>query len=347
MREVFKIAGIVLILLFTGCEKSSEENLSKETFPSVVYVNTLSGGGDIGYTDQIIEGLMRFNMESKTTLSLRNPSDMDEVAAIIQEWYVSSQKSDSKSVLVLGDYTYEPCLNKLNLELSDSQNIVIVDTPFSENRQKGVYSFFISRYGVSYLAGLMVGESGQATIIAACEGIPSIDESVEGFYEGYKEGSGKDVEIFYLDSDYKGFSMPQKAFERSKDLDAGFIYPLAGGSNNGVFRYTRENPFTSMLVVGMDIDCSGLSSRVPFSVVIPIAEALTSVLIDWYEDKMDPRDLVFHFGEEYGAKIMINESFLSNVWIWEDYYDDPDYWKNQMSKYSEDAKSMEKKYYEK
>lgn len=345
MREVFKIIGIISIILLAGCEKSSEDYLSNESFPTVVYVNTLSGGGDIGYTDQIIDGLMRFNMLHKSTLSLKNPSDMNEVAAIIHDWYVSSQKSDSKSVLVLGDYTYEPCLNKLNLELSDSQSIIIVDTPFCEDRQNGVYSFFISRFGVSYLAGLMAGESEQASIIAACQGVTSIDESVAGFSTGYRHASGRDASIFYLDSGHKGFSVPQKAFENARDLDAGFIYPLAGGSNNGVFRYTRENPFTSMLVAGMDIDCSVLSSRVPFSVVIPISEALTSVLTDWYENRMEPQDLVFKFGDEFGAKIIINDSFLSEAWIWEDYYEAPDYWKNQMEKYSEEAKLMEKEYY--
>ncbi|MDE6577975.1 MAG: BMP family ABC transporter substrate-binding protein [Muribaculaceae bacterium] len=348
MRTVFKIIfGIVSILFTSGCNRESEETPAKDSFPSVTYVNTLSGGGDIGYTDQIIDGLMQFNNLFKISLSIKNPSDMDEVGATILDWYTSSQKSNNKSVLVLGDYMYEECLNNLNLHLSDSQNIIIVDTPLSKNRQKGVYSFFISRYGISYLAGLMAGNSDQANIIAACQGIKSIDESVAGFSAGYKQASGKEAGIVYLDSDYKGFSSSQKAYECAKDLDGSFIYPLAGGSNNGVFRYTRENPFTTMLVAGMDTDCSVLSTRVPFSVIIPIAHALTSVLTDWYENKIETRDLAFCLGDEFGAKIMLNESFLSNVWIWEDYYDSPDYWNNQLKKYSEEAQLIEKRYYEK
>lgn len=346
MRGVFKIVCIISIFLLAGCESQPEENLSEESLISVVYVNTLSGGGDIGYTDQIIDGLMRFNKLHKSSISLRNPADMKEVADIIQDWYVSSQKEGNKSLLVLGDYTYEECLKNLNLELSDSRNIILVDTPFCENRQKGIYSFFISRFGISFLAGLIAGESDQASILAACRGIRSIDESVEGFSAGYREASGHDAHIFYLDSDYKGFSMPQKAFEWAKELDGGFVFPLAGGSNNGVLRYTRQFPFTTMLVAGMDVDCSGLSTRVPFSVIIPISEVVESVLTDWYEDRLGEGELTFHLGDELGAKIMVNNSFLSNAWIWEDYYDSPEYWSVQLEKNSEEAKLMEKKYYE-
>lgn len=336
---------IVLLLLPAGCEESAEKIPEAGSQPSLIYVNTLSGGGDIGYTDQIIDGLMRFYRTHEISLSLRNPADMDEVAAMIQDWYETGAENN-KSVLVLGDDAYEACLNKLDMELSDSRSIIIVNGQPKDNRRKGVYSFYIARYGVSCLAGLMAGESGSAHIIAACQNVASVDESAEGFMAGYKRASGNEASVYCLDSGYKGFAMPDKAFDTARDLDDGFIYPLAGGSNNGVFRYTRENPFTPMLVAGMDIDCSALSTRVPFSVIIPISDVMESVLEDWYEDQSGCRDRVFHFGEEFGAKIEINASFLNNAWIWENYYDSPDYWSNRMEKYSEDAKLMEKNYYE-
>ena len=74
--------------------------------------------------------------------------------------------------------------------------------------------------------------------------------------------------------------MPDSAYRWASKMDELFVYPLAGGSNNGIYKSSRDMLFSTMLVAGMDVDCSAFSGRIPFSMVIHIDRIIENYLTD-------------------------------------------------------------------
>ncbi len=60
----------------------------------------------------------------------------------------------------------------------------------------------------------------------------------------------------------------------------GYIFPVAGGSNAGIYRYSRENE-DSPFLAGMDIDQSGLSNKITGSVIKKIDRLIFKYLMEW------------------------------------------------------------------
>lgn len=122
-----------------------------------------------------------------------------------------------------------------------------------------------------------------------------------------------------------------------------FVLPLAGGSNNGIYKYSRETPFYLSLVIGMDTDCSWFSSRIPFSIVIHIDTLLVQYLTAWFEEReMEPSHT---YGMDSGmVDIVMSPIFYKYIDIWEEYYNDIEYWNNTYRKYKDEALEKEKTY---
>ena len=69
--------------------------------------------------------------------------------------------------------------------------------------------------------------------------------------------------------DFNGYSMPQEAYQQTDsltNLNYRFIYPVAGGSNQGIYRYSREYP-DRLYTAGMDVNLSAYSAHITFSTV--------------------------------------------------------------------------------
>ena len=72
----------------------------------------------------------------------------------------------------------------------------------------------------------------------------------------------------YLADDWTGYVSASLAYRKMSDwaVDYDFIFPVAGGSNAGIYRYSREFEVSPYLA-GMDIDQSSLSNRITGSVI--------------------------------------------------------------------------------
>ena len=134
--------------------------------------------------------------------------------------------------------------------------------------------------------------------------------------------------------------MPDTTFRIAGDIENSFILPLAGGSNSGIYKYSRETPFYLSLIAGMDTDCSLLSPRIPFSVVINIDRLVEQYLSDWYNGIEYAKNEVYGL-EDGVTDIVISPVFYERIDIWQDYYSDPSYWSNAYADNMEEAKEKE------
>lgn len=340
---------VLLVFFLTGCSESSSPQFDNLPSLRITLITSTGGNGDNGYNDLILAGIMRYynRHEADVWLSMRQPVNADVAREYIEDWILNTQVENgtkSRSLLILASSEYENILREKNPELKDYQRILLFESD-GNNLPEGVSSFRIGRYGAAYLAGLMAGESPESYIISALPENGLLKDAEQGFSEGYQFASqGKTAVINYLSENEMGFSMPEKAYDLVKDLDEVFIFPLAGGSNNGIYRYSREDYFTLLLIAGMDVDCSDYSTRIPFSMLTHIDKILETTLEEWHNTGSLSSHKDYFMGE--GVEIIVNSNFLDRVISFKDYYSNPDYWQQQKEKWINTAKDMERNYYD-
>jgi basic membrane protein A len=321
---------------------TNSEDTAADAFKAHLTIITSVGGlGDMGYNDQILSGTMHFYEANDISMNLIRPNDTEEIRQVLQKWQTEA-KNYEKSLLVLTGSEYENVLAESNVQLEDNQQILVFETK-NQNLPKGVSSFYINRYGASYLAGCMAKEHEAAAIIAAMPGSPTLEEAIAGFSDAYRTHSQQEAKVIYLAEDESGFNMADKAYQTMSDIYNAFIFPLAGGSNIGIYKYSRETSFYLPLVVGMDADQSMQSSRIPFSMVIHIDQVVEQYLSDWLNGI--PLEKYQTFGLESGMiDISLSPVFYQNMEIWEDYYEDDNYWKNAYQSHKTEAIGKEEAY---
>lgn len=327
-------------LALSSCT-SSEDNANVIKKANITIITSLNGTGDTGYNDLILSGIMYFYEANDVCLNMITPHRYEDVAPAVEKWQAEATNY-SRSLLVLAGSEYEEFVSTNNIELHENQQILLFESK-NKNLPAGVNTFYINRYGASYLAGCMAKEHYAATIIAAMPGEALLEEAIAGFGDGYKTHSGKDAELFYLSDNEKGFAMADSAYRLASDISNAFIFPLAGGSNNGIYKYSREASFYLPLIVGMDKDCSMYSDRIPFSMVVNIDKVVEEYLTDWTNNI--PLEKSKEFGLGSGIiDIIPSPTFYRNLVIWEDYYDSEDYWQNVYNSHKAEAIEKEKEY---
>ena len=330
----------ICIAALSSCT-NSEDKAADAIKAHLTVIVSMGGLGDMGYNDQILSGTMHFYEANGVSMNLIRPNDTEEVRQVLQKWQIET-KNHEKSLLVLAGSEYENVLTESNVQLEEHQQILIFETR-NLDLPKGVCSFYINRYGASYLAGCMAKEHEAATIIAAMLGSPTLEAAIAGFSDAYRTHSQQEAEVIYLADDESGFNMADKAYQTMSDIYNAFIFPLAGGSNIGIYKYSRETSFYLPLVVGMDADQSMQSSRIPFSMVIHIDQVVEQYLTDWLNGI--PLEKYQTFGLESGMiDIALSPVFYQNMEIWEDYYEDDSYWENAYQNYKAEAIRKEEAY---
>lgn len=334
---------LLLSTMFLGmCCACSEKSNVVKSLPNITVVTAINGTGDNGYNDEILSGIMDVNESNEVVLSLITPSTIKEVEDLLDEW-INAGQSEERALLVLAENEYEMLLH--NIVLPDNKQILVFESE-GENMPDQVSSFMIHRYGISYLAGCMASEAASAYVVAAMKSDSYIEDAVNGFIDGYAV-SARETEVIYLADDESGYAMPGEGYKVIGKIDEkSFIYPLAGGSNSGMYKAIREKEFSMNLIAGMDVDCSNYSNRVPFSVIFKIREVVSTLINEWISGGNLQSHYSFDLSDEEIVYISCSESFFDNLTIWEDYYSTPDYWEQMYDRYKEAAIEKEKKYYE-
>jgi len=347
MSKKCALALTVSALLLTACSKDDETGTvdAPKGVATVTFLVTPNGLGDNGYNDAAAEGIFAFVGETGTRLRLLLPEDEAEAETMYRQWLTENATQDS-AVIILGSSAYESIAQSNHATLSGKGSRVLLFE--SDAAIDGISTVLVSHYGVSWLAGAM-SQGFDALILAATEGVPALEEAIAGFqeareayagvYEGWRPCT---TTLHYLASSETGFAMPDSAYRYiARRADESFnydemIFPLIGGSEAGVLRYLNDDEFTTALMVGMDVDQTGLSSRIPFSVVIRIGDVLRQYLADWLAGREWPQRQ--RFGMKDGAAdIVVTPHFSQHLIIMDDRYSEPDTFQRLYEKYKEEA----------
>lgn len=336
---LINITIVCYMFFLSSCSEETETTTDNNV--KVTVLTSASGLGDMGYNDQIMSGIMHFYEANDVSMNLVRPNKTEEAKQTLQKWQAET-KDKGKSLLVLAGNEYETLVTTGNLNLSKNQQILLFESK-NKNLPEGINTFHINRYGASYLTGCMAKEHEAATIVAAMPEDPILEESIQGFTDGYQEHSDNQVELVYLSDNEDGFAKADSAYRVASEIRNAFIFPLAGGSNSGIYKYSRETDFYLSLIVGMDTDCSMYSNRVPFSMVVHIDKVIEQYLTDWMNDV--PMEKNQTFGLESGMiDIAFSPVFYRNLDIWENYYENEDYWVNAYQSHKAEAMGKEEEY---
>lgn len=263
---------------------------------------------------------------------------------MVARWLDEAGRSGVPELLVMASDSYTDIAREAARQLGDNAHILLLESPHT-GMPEGVSTLRIGRFGAACLAGMMAAESQDALIVAANESDPLLRDAVDGFKQGYTSRSGGELRIAYLADDEAGYDMPGEAYSLMEGLEETFIFPLAGGSNSGIYKFTRENMFSLLLVAGMDVDCSEFSTRVPFSLTVNLDNILRQLLSDWIESGRLPAHMEYNMGNSDCIGITLNPHFLERAEIFLDYYADADYWQRRHDSMRDDALTLEQKYY--
>ena len=349
MRRIF--CGILFIVALSSCSGIGDDATSPPKLATVTLMATTNGLGDNGYNDAAAAGIFAFAGETGTRLRLLLPGDEEEAEQMYGKWLTENAAKDSV-VLILGSPVYETMASRIRASLSGKGSRVLLFE--SDAEIEGVSTVMISQYGVSWLAGAM-SQGFDALILAASDNVPALQESIAGFQDAREAYAGEYEErpcrttVHYLADSEEGFAMPDSAYRYiARRADDSFvydemIYPLLGGSQAGVLRYLNDNEFSAALMVGMDVDQTGQSSRIPFSVVIRIGDVLKQYLADWFAGREWPARRLLGM-KDGAADIVITPRFWQHLNVWDDRYDDPDTFQNLYDYYKQEATVKEEHY---
>lgn len=277
----FAIWAILSVLLFTSCQSSDEPGL-ESIHPQIIFLFSPGGLGDMSYNDCILEGVQRFKLEQpETDIYIYSPESLDEAEKIFSDWLVRPE-SNIPVLFVLATSDYEPIAEKYLKEhsLTANKSILLFESRKRYN-DPHIHTFQISMYGASYLAGataaLCCGDKKALALLANDSDSP-IGIARDGFIAGFQG----DCDVKYIADDWTGYIQSYFTYQKMSDWskEYGYIFPVAGGSNAGIYRYSRENA-DSPFLAGMDIDQSGLSHKITGSVIKEIDRLIFEYLMEW------------------------------------------------------------------
>ncbi len=344
MRQ--KIIWAAVILILASCSHDGPDRLSWEQSrqATVTVLASPAGLGDNGFNDAMIEGVFAFAQESGVKLRLLLPNDTTQAISMYDQWLLDNKSQDS-TVLILGNTWYINAVQRNTPALSGKGSRILLLE--SNDTLQGVSTISINRYGVSWLAGAMTSNF-DALILAAAPQYTVIDESIKGFHDGRNAHPGSHcgksctTRTIILTPDESGFCMPDSAYRflvrRAMGYDTydEFIFPLLRGAQTGVTRYLNDNALTSALMVGMEVNMSGMSSRIPFSVVIHIGSVVNECLMEWQAGIEWPQTR--RLGLEEGmADVEIAPHFRKHICVWDDRYDQADTFSRLYEQYLDEA----------
>lgn len=325
MRALHRIGSIVCLLLLSLLVVSCHDNDDPEPDPaaeymSVTIISATNGLGDMTYNDDLIKEFMTFAWDHEyedVESHVVAPTTKEQGAAVFRYWMAAAAKpAKPKRLLVLASSEYEAMLDTANVNLAEGNEILLLESR-RDDMPEGVICLDVNLYGVSYMVGrtLMTQDRKRVMAVLACPGEKKLQEGLDGLRDGIIDGSHDDgtLDVKYLADDASGFAMADSArvvansLRKAKDYD--WVYPLCGGSALGIY----SELFSVPLPIGMDVDCSEFSYKIPFSAYRKVGQALHDVLTRWAGGETLPRNISYGLVDGYTG--ICNNSNRYKDWL--------------------------------
>jgi basic membrane protein A len=259
--------------------------------------------GDMGYGDAVLRGVQTIRRDyEELEMRIYQPESMEEGEEIFRAWAEKNNHKQSELFIITAeDYEYMLVEYFMDNDLSSGKEILLFE---SKNFfDLPIYTFSITSYGASYLAGVTAAAatSRKPLIVQGNEIDSSTYCAIAGFSDGYcSVVSADSVDKIVLADDWAGYTMAAEVYANMSEWvkSYGFIYPIAGGSNHGIYRYLREYS-ADVYTTGYDTDCSHLSTQVVGSTVKHIDALIAMFVARWIESGTMPEQSVYGLESGY------------------------------------------------
>ena len=273
---------LLLLAFLPSCSDSSAEPVPEEEVHQIIFLFSPGGLGDLSYNDCILSGVQQFKKENpEVDVFMYSPPSLEVAERIFTDW-LKRPGSNIPVLFVLGSSDYESLADEYvpQYPLTPNKRLLLFES-LTEISHEGISTFHVSMYGASLLAGKTAAECSGAMKSLVLLG-SSTDIPIRSALHGFAEGLGADPDVEYLADDWSGYIMAPEAYRKMSGWAStyGFIFPVAGGSNAGLYRYSRENAVCPFLA-GMDVDQSGFSQKITGSVVKHFDRLIVEYLTEW------------------------------------------------------------------
>lgn len=310
----FRLSIILFLIVLTVSSCSGEDQEETAVMHQIIVLFSPGGLGDRGYNDLILKGLQKVRVKRQDVqLLFHSPSSEAEAERIFDDWLKLKSKG-LPCLFVLASNDYVAMTERLLAETpitSRYKDVLLFEV--GKEQQLPVSTFKISMYGTSYMAGAFAAfcPGNKALVMLGNSNDNTIRHAANGFIDGYAD-NGKVADVASLADDWHGYMMENDAYRKMYDWakDYDFVYPVAGGSNMGIYRYLREYP-NGVYTAGMDTDQSALCTQVIGSVVKHIDLLIEDYITDWLETGEMPQ--YKQFGLESGYVDWILSPDYKNV----------------------------------
>ena len=328
-------------MLFGACRSDDEQTPDVVKHRNVVFISSLGGPGDNGYNDLLMEAEVAFMTEHlEIEAHFLQPKSLEGAKTIVNA-FTYIEKCDSL-LFVLNGSEYAGVIQAPQdldsiAKKGGPSDIHVLQFEGRADELPTTTSFNVQRYGASYIAGRLA--SGvPVLVLAALKGDEQVDAAVQGFLDGYSVESTYTPHVHYLSDNVRGFDMPNAAMQVCDSVVRqvfpnidfygkvipfqypGFcIFPVAGGSNMGAYRYVSALPPELMInAVGMDKDYGTFSGAIPFSLTVPIRELVLEHLKKWVRNEPWPQQQSYGLEADLHADIIFSSLPGINILHWLD-----------------------------
>lgn len=288
---------LILPFLLSACAGKEEGQSPIQPEREVRLFLPTDGLGDMAYNDDIMRGVLEAQKEFEFSLQHYAPSGQDEALQKIDEWKAAG--SAAHNLTIFSSNEFEELASVIDGK-EENHSYLLVEASKSHT----IPTLSYSGYGVSFLIGIAAytyTHADTAIYIGGQKGHAFIEECFIGFRDGYRYLGGEVVEAFYLSDKPDGFSMAHEAYQLADSLyrHYPFIFPVAGGSNSGIYRWLRNHPEESCYTVGVDVDQSVYSNHIIGSMIKEVGRTLYDYIRIWTEGEELPPDNLFGLQSEY------------------------------------------------
>lgn len=293
----FYLCGICMVSFLVACSKEeSEVQPTPSSQPELLVLFSPEMLGDNGYNDLILRGMLRYvNAHDEVKSLLYMPESMTEAEQVVTAWRDSTCTTRSMLVLAASDYVDIAKRAFAGATLDSLKSVLLFESEPIDNLP--LSTFTLSTYGASWLAGVHAGQLASSPLVALANATDkTLLRCYEGFVDGFRRVHPESVpDTVCLAAGPEGFAMERETYEAMAQWcqSADFIFPIAGGSNNGVYRYLREFPKGRIFTVGMDVDRSMWCDKIIGNVIKKIDVVVENYLEDWTEGLSLPKHRLF------------------------------------------------------
>ena len=282
LTMLLALSMLLTLPMLTACD--DDDAAAADGSWTVTAIVSANGLGDRSYCDLIYSGLRQSENALDINLQVIVPKSYAEAEQYFDAWLNDDRHTDGHRLLVAASGEYEAYLRTKADRIPDEEKARVLLME-SETTDAPYYTLRLPFYGAGYTAGyitpLLHGGDSTAVVLANTNEA-TITDCYAAFRDGFLDAGGRRLDVFPLADDQTGYSMADSLYHLCFSLRGhyGVVLPIAGGSCQGVLRYTREYP-TDFYTIGMDVDQQESSYAVAFSILKHIDRAVLGFITSW------------------------------------------------------------------